>query len=325
LVIPAIYLKLKAHDLLRFIPEEVVQAFTEIYELNLERNQQILKQIDDITAVLNKENIQPVFLKGTANLLDGLYSDVGERMIGDIDFLVQEVDFLKSAQILEGAGYSNQDLNDGTNLIVDHHHYPGLSKDGEPACVEIHSIPVVKKYSRLFTSELVFSQRTTIAGKENAYVPSDAHKAIHSFIHSQLSNRGHRDWVLSFRDLYDTYLISKRVKLYEVLNSVEEKFKAQVFYALFTRTFKLETQFPISNHAKVNSYIKRFDWWENHPALYSLYFRCIEVYQLIFIAYWGKIINALYSKPHRKYIWVRISNPKWYKAHFLLIKKKFGN
>ena len=64
------------------IPEEVEQAFAEIYDLNRERNQQILQQIDDITAELNKENIQPVFLKGTANLLDGLYSDVGERMIG---------------------------------------------------------------------------------------------------------------------------------------------------------------------------------------------------------------------------------------------------
>ncbi|HAQ21344.1 MAG TPA: hypothetical protein DCR40_19255 [Prolixibacteraceae bacterium] len=57
--------------------------------------------MDDITAILNKENIQPVFLKGTANLLDGLYSDVGERMIGDIDFLVKEEDYLKAAELLK--------------------------------------------------------------------------------------------------------------------------------------------------------------------------------------------------------------------------------
>ena len=57
------------------------QALKEIYDLNRESNQQILRQIDDITAILNKENIQPVFLKGTANLLDGLYSDLGERMM----------------------------------------------------------------------------------------------------------------------------------------------------------------------------------------------------------------------------------------------------
>jgi len=101
LIIPAIYLKLKAHDILNDLPEDFIQAFKEIYDLNRERNEQILKQIDDITAILNKENIQPVFLKGTANLLDGLYSDVGERMIGDIDFLVKEEDYLKAAELLK--------------------------------------------------------------------------------------------------------------------------------------------------------------------------------------------------------------------------------
>ncbi|MDP3181017.1 MAG: nucleotidyltransferase family protein, partial [Bacteroidota bacterium] len=90
LIIPAIYLKLKAHDILAYLPEDFIQALKEIYELNRERNLQILRQIDDITATLNKANIQPVFLKGTANLLDGIYSYVGELMIGNIDFLVKE-------------------------------------------------------------------------------------------------------------------------------------------------------------------------------------------------------------------------------------------
>ena len=68
LIIPAIYLKFKTHGLLEFLPEELTQEFQKIYDLNRERNQQILKQIDDITTVLNKENIQPVPLS-TANLL----------------------------------------------------------------------------------------------------------------------------------------------------------------------------------------------------------------------------------------------------------------
>ena len=92
LIIPAIYLKLKAHDMLADLPAILNPSVPEreAVEGNRERNQQILKQFDNITSILNKENIQPVFLKGTANLLDGLYSDLGERMIGDIDFLVKE-------------------------------------------------------------------------------------------------------------------------------------------------------------------------------------------------------------------------------------------
>lgn len=59
---------------LSVIPEEVVQAFAEIYELNRERNLQILRQIDDITIVLNKEIISLVFLKGTGNLSGRFYA-----------------------------------------------------------------------------------------------------------------------------------------------------------------------------------------------------------------------------------------------------------
>ena len=79
LIIPAIYLKFKKHDILDYLPKDFIQALKEIYDLNRERNIQILQRIDDIKAELNKKNIQPVFLKGTANLLDGLYNDVGEN------------------------------------------------------------------------------------------------------------------------------------------------------------------------------------------------------------------------------------------------------
>ena len=35
-----------------------------------------------------EEKIDYVFIKGTAMLLGGYFTDIGERMIGDIDFLV---------------------------------------------------------------------------------------------------------------------------------------------------------------------------------------------------------------------------------------------
>jgi len=41
-----------------------------------------------MNATLNTAGISPIYLKGTGNLIDGIYGDVGERIIGDIDFLV---------------------------------------------------------------------------------------------------------------------------------------------------------------------------------------------------------------------------------------------
>jgi hypothetical protein len=31
-----------------------------------------------------EHDISPIFLKGTAHLLDGMYMDIGERMVGEI-------------------------------------------------------------------------------------------------------------------------------------------------------------------------------------------------------------------------------------------------
>lgn len=324
LIIPAIYLKLKAHDLLAHLPEEYKQAFVEIYERNRERNQQILKQIDEITAILNKENIQPVFLKGTANLLDDLYSDLGERMIGDIDFLVKEEDYLKAAEILLKEGYYNQQERDGEIIEISSpdHHYSFLTKKDAPAVVEIHHVPVLVKYSRQFTSEMVFSQKRKITGKENTYVPSDSHKAIHTFIHCQLSDSGHRHLDTSFRDLYDAYLISKKVDLNEVLMQIEEKFKAQVFFCFVYRTFNLKEQIIFFDETKVKRYMIRYDWWMDHPKFNKLYFRIIELFNIVFGSYLEKLIKSIFSKSYRKYIWIRIKDPKWYKLHFSLIKNK---
>ena len=101
LILPLQYLKFKQHDLLSLFSKEVIEHLAYIYELNVERNKQILKQIDEINFELQKEKIEPIYLKGTGNLLDGLYSDFGERMIGDIDVLVKEIDFLKTAEIVK--------------------------------------------------------------------------------------------------------------------------------------------------------------------------------------------------------------------------------
>jgi len=42
----------------------------------------------EMNATLNAAGISPIYLKGTGNLIDGFYEDIGERIIGDIDFLV---------------------------------------------------------------------------------------------------------------------------------------------------------------------------------------------------------------------------------------------
>ena len=61
-----------------------------IYELNLERNNILIKEINEISDLLNKENINHVYIKGASLIISNDYDVKSERMIGDIDILVNE-------------------------------------------------------------------------------------------------------------------------------------------------------------------------------------------------------------------------------------------
>jgi len=318
LIIPAIYLKLKAHDLLRFIPEEVVQEFRKIYELNRQRNEQIVKQIDDITAALNKENIQPVFLKGTANLLDGLYSDLGERMIGDIDFLVQEADFLKSAKILEGAGYKRSDNNYFN--VSRFKHYPALIKEGEQTYIEIHRLPVDQQYAASLNSELIYSNKKEIPEKQGLFVPSDEHKLIHTFIHSQLADKRHEYILADFRVLNDLYRLSKRMDVSVLAQQTNYPNEASSWLATSRRLLDLPELCPIETK-QARQYIRKFDRTLKHTKTHEAKLFLKKLIHTVFIRYGLGVIQLFYSKEQRISVYKRLKDPKWYHIHFSSIKE----
>ncbi len=47
--------------MLELLPEELAEYLKEIYDLNRSRNEQILNQLEEITTVLNKSNIYPIW------------------------------------------------------------------------------------------------------------------------------------------------------------------------------------------------------------------------------------------------------------------------
>ena len=99
-VLPAVYHNLKVNDLLYHFPEELTDHLEEIYQMNVTRNQHIIRQAEEISECLGSAGIEPVYLKGTGNMLSGLYSHPGERMIGDIDLLVEEKHYLEAARLI---------------------------------------------------------------------------------------------------------------------------------------------------------------------------------------------------------------------------------
>ncbi len=317
LVLPLVYRQLRETGVTELFPEDYDEFLSDIYDKNTQRNTKILEQIEEISNILQTNNIEPVYLKGTANLLDNLYRNPGDRFIGDIDFLVQKEDYLRTADLIMQLGYKND-----VKLYFDpqdQKHYPRLYRDDVPADIEIHHIPVNKEYAKKFNSEIIFPNKLKVLNKVNCYVSSDVHKLVHTFIHSQLSNRGYLYKYIPLRDLYDFYLLSKKVPKTDFFQEVEEKQKAGIFYAGKSYLLNVPVELNEFNSVQISNYFKLLFWLLDHPLARKTYVNFVSLNIFIF----KKIPELFLSKTMFKSFVYRISDREYWQNHFMRGIKKY--
>ncbi|HZL09995.1 MAG TPA: nucleotidyltransferase family protein [Prolixibacteraceae bacterium] len=318
LILPVIYLKFKSHGIIEYLPEELSEHLVEVYELNFIRNNRILKQLHSLTKTLNKSNIYPVFLKGAGNLLDGLYADIGERILGDIDFLVPEKDYLISAKLMESEGYSKVLITPDYTDIKNSKHYPRLSHPDFAAVIEIHRIPVRENYLSWFNSTIIDQEKRTIAAIKGCYILSNHHKITHNFIHSQLSNSGHAAGIVSLRDLYDLYLLSKRSSIVETTPKNRNKQKAIAYFALARLILGLDESFYFKKNLSFRILLKKHSLNLSSATFYNTNRNIRFLFQHIVKEYIGQLIKSFYSKKVRQSVISRIRSRNWYGDHLRL-------
>ena len=76
-----------------------------MYNANIERNKILIREVNLLNDLLKKNNFNPIFLKGSSNIISGLYNDIGERMVGDIDFIVPEKEAKSAYLFLKDNSY----------------------------------------------------------------------------------------------------------------------------------------------------------------------------------------------------------------------------
>jgi len=302
-------------------PVEQASHIDDLYKLNCERNRQILQQMDEICAVLANHGIEPVFMKVTGCLLSNVYADIGERMIGDIDMLVEEKNYLKTAELIMQLGYRNDEpvYDDFMTLK----HYPRLYRTDVPADIEIHRLVVHNKYGKKFNSEIVFGNKQTIADRANCFAPSLTHLVIHNFIHNQLIDNCYRFKIRSLRDMFDIYRLSPTIDFQEVMEQVEEKKKAGAYFHIIGLVFNTRfhcSQFGITNGQRYDAVLTFF---RNHGRLHLFYIRLLKLYDWLFKRYLLMIMSLPFSKSNRQHVFKRLRDKKWYRVHFNDFRRSF--
>tara|TARA_R110001592_G_scaffold210029_3_gene461461 strand:- start:176 stop:1243 length:1068 start_codon:yes stop_codon:yes gene_type:complete len=253
-VFPAVYYNFKHASLLSYLPNDLVSYMKHIANLNRERNQQIITQAKEINNLLLKNGIKPIFLKGTGSLLDGLYKDIGERMVGDIDFIVSKNEYNKTVEILKKDGYAR--INKG--LIGFHRHYPPLIKENNIAAVEIHSQLLKEKHTSKLNYEII---KKNIQEIDSVHVLSFEDQFCLTTLVHQINDNGYAFKSISLRKAYDTFLLSKKCKTKNAISKYNKKSYEIIncFIAVIDLVFNNVDSFTILDSKKKNSYIKKFN------------------------------------------------------------------
>jgi hypothetical protein len=253
-VFPALFCALKREDFLKYLPQELVNYMEHVTYLNRERNEQIITQAKELNAFLLAHDISPIFIKGTGNLLAGLYSDIAERMVGDIDLLFSKKDHTKVIKLLRSYGYS--DVLKVHYHIPSHRHYRRLKKEHNIAAIEIHKELLIKKYITEFNYAFVKKDVQIING---VAVLSYANKLNLSILACQINDATFYYRTISLRNAYDVFLLSKKTSAKNAVSTLTNLMHpANCFLAICYVAFNMIACLEYHKNKKTTAYLHAF-------------------------------------------------------------------
>jgi hypothetical protein len=187
--------------------------------LNTRRNMQITAQALKLARCLNREGIAPLFLKGTALLLDTARTPLGFRRQLDIDVIVPAAQLPRACQAMLADGYrylgqpGDADRaglarakpkpmrtsvhDDNARALCDsryHHHLPPMIKEGYNSPVELHRSHLPRRFQADNPTGPLFSaaRNLKLQGAE-FLLPAIEHQIIQlvlgSFLHDGYAAR----------------------------------------------------------------------------------------------------------------------------------------
>ena len=304
-VFPALYCNLKCADFLKYLPHELVSYMKHITDINRERNIQIITQAKELNSVLLANNITPIFLKGTGNLLAGIYEDIAERMVGDIDFIFSKEDYPKAITVLIEFGYYRKAPSLPTNR-----HYSRLIKKDSIAAIEIHKELLIEKYQNKFNYSFVEKDSQDIKGFT---VLSYANKLNLSIIANQINDHGFYYKTMALRNAYDLFLLSKKINAKDAVHTLDKLSNPlNCFLAACYEVFNKVNSLRYNKTKKTASYLSEFNSQFTNPIPIKTQSTHIKIY-LYIKSRLNIIYKAIIHKEYRVWLFDLLTDKNWYK------------
>lgn len=319
-VLQMLWPRIENNDIANLIPTEAADFFREVTELSVKRNENILKQMQEINHNLNGIGIEPVYLKGAALLAEGIHPWPGDRIMFDIDLLVPVSQLEIAAQSLIESGYY-QKVAYHASLGNPKKHFPRLYHPDRPAPVEIHHSPVMKRYQRYLSADKVFSEAKKPDQMKGCLVPSTVHKIQHIFIHSQLEHRGHLFGTFFLRDLSDIKLLASQTDPVQALY-IDLPFRRQAAGYIAACDDAFGTKWKLRCGHKPFGRIFLLRHRINLRTNWVL--RFINLYIRITGSFIRKPLLAIKNTKVRKQLIEKLLSKEWYKKQYRWYNKMLG-
>jgi len=203
LVLTTVYCRLKQKRLLGTLPEDLRVYLKELTTINRNRNLTLLNEIKEISTLLNAHEINHVFLKGCALLVGNYYKDFGERMIGDIDILVESDHIEKAFQLLALHGYTKSITFNYE--AKNYRHLPRQISEDKFGAVELHKHILDDKHSYLIDIDIVISNKTIV---NSVAIPSVDNLIFNTILAHQINDMGHYYNTLHYKYVYDCLVLN---------------------------------------------------------------------------------------------------------------------
>ena len=209
LVLPSFYISLLKQKKIN-ANKELLNYCKKIYKINLNRNKQLLIELKEISSIFNKNNINYIFLKGSALVISKCYIDL-DRMIGDIDILVDKKDLNNAYKLLKKANYNSK-----TNTIFSYQkHYPRLVNKSKLFAVELHKNLLDIDNSLLISEDILNSKQNF----DNMPVASAYFQALNIIYNYQINDFGYNTCEVSLKALADINELYSKFNIKSVPNN----------------------------------------------------------------------------------------------------------
>ena len=228
LMLPALFFNIQKKKAAYLFPEDFIDYIKNIFAINKARNEILLDEAKELSELLVENNIKHIFLKGTALLLSNVFEDIGERMIGDIDFIIQHKDEEKIKKVLEKNKYCSKRPFSSFRFFKPKHLPRRINKNKKIA-IEPHLELLSPGWRGVFNSK-----RLSSAFKENVKAiktPNQSFLFDHCIYAFQIPDKGFFTSFHSHRSIYDIYKLNCKSSL-KIKNSRKDIYVKHFFMTI---------------------------------------------------------------------------------------------